>query len=77
MRKLDYGFLDPARNMPPLYHTLPDKQFDIAKSEVIKFLISIPEIQQKIFDMAVNHRVILYDPHTKIWKGVDWDKQHV
>ena len=74
MKKLDYGFLAPARNMPPLYHTLPDGQFDIMKSEVVNYLVRIPEIRQKIFDMAMNHGVIQYDPYTRIWKGVNWDK---
>ena len=74
MKKLDYGFLDPARDMPPLYHTLPGRQFDIMQSEVAKYLAGIPEIRQKLFDMAVNHGVIRYDPHAGIWKGVDWNK---
>ena len=41
-----YGFLDCVKTMPPLYHSLPNEQFSLQKSEVVAWLIKQPEIQQ-------------------------------
>jgi len=68
-RKMNYDFLDEAKKMPPLYHTLPGCGFDIMKSDVAEWLINIPEIRQKIFNMAVNKGVIVFDVDTGKWKG--------
>ena len=72
MKKLDYGFLDPARQMPPLHHTVTHGAFDIMDSEVAAWLVNVPEIRQKVFNMAMNHGVIVYDPDARMWKGADW-----
>ena len=58
-----------ARKMPPLYHSLPGQKFDIFKSEVIKWLISQPEILQYLFDKAKEYCV--YNPDTQKWSGKD------
>lgn len=72
MRKtLNYDFLNVARNMPPLRHTT-GQRFDIKNSEVARWLAAQPEILQKLFDMAVNKKVIVFDPVTKEWKGADY-----
>ena len=70
MKKLDYSFLECARKMPALQH-VKSKPFDITQSEVAKWLVSQPDIMQKIFDMAVRHQVITYDIKTQTWRGVD------
>lgn len=70
MRKLNYDFLNIARNMPRLKHKVGDR-FDINTSEVIKWLVSQPEIMDKIFIMANNHKVIVYDPDAGEWRGAD------
>ncbi len=71
MRKLNYNFLDCAKNMPMLKHT-NTVPFDITKSEVAKWLVSQPAIMQKIFNMASNHNVIKFNPATQLWQGVNY-----
>lgn len=69
--------LEVAKKMPPLYHKLPGEEFDIAKSEVVKWLITQPEIMQFIMDRVANRaeasRLITYDPDTGKWQGVEYD----
>lgn len=69
-KKLNYDFLNVARNMPRLRHKVGDR-FDINTSEVVKWLVSQPEIMDKIFIMANNHKVIVYDQNTSEWRGAD------
>lgn len=70
MPKVNYDFLKPARKMPPLRHKVGDR-FDVNSSEVIRWLMEQPEIRIKIFDMANQRGVIVYDAETKMWKGCD------
>ena len=74
MKKLNYDFLDGAREMPPLPHSVPNRKFDIMDSRVCDWLVNDPEIRQKIFNMAVNKKVIVYDPETAMWKGADYKR---
>lgn len=71
--KMNYSFLNPAKNMPALFHKLPNADFEVGKSEVIAWLIDQDEIKQKIFNMAVNHGAIKYDSETKKWRGVNYE----
>lgn len=64
--------LEAARKMPPLYHTLPNGYFDIQKSEVIKWLITQPEILNYIWNNLKNSGVLVYNSETGRWKGVDY-----
>nr|DAN91094.1 MAG TPA: hypothetical protein [Caudoviricetes sp.] len=70
MKKLDYSFLECARQMPPMKH-IKSEPFDITQSEVAKWLVSQPDIMQKIFDMTANHHVITYDVKTQTWRGAE------
>ena len=70
--KIDYKFLNCAKNMPALYNKLPDEQYDITKREVISWLVSKTEIQNRIFEMAKAQNVIEYDSDLKKWKGIDF-----
>lgn len=63
---------DITKQMPPLHHTMPGEEFDITKSEVVKWLISQPEIMQLIFN-AVKGKYIVYDKVTGTWRGVDYE----
>lgn len=58
------------KNMPELYHTIPGEVFSLEKSQVIKWLINQPELQQHIFDFVKNNGLIIYDRENKKWKGV-------
>lgn len=69
-RKLKKDYLDCARKMPRLKHTVGSK-FDIRTSEVVKWLLDQPEIMQKIFNFAMNEKTIVYDPDTGEWRGAD------
>jgi hypothetical protein len=60
-----------AAQMPALLHTLPDQQFDLTKSEVVRWLIEQPEIQQGLFDWCINRGAIVFDAATHQWKGCD------
>lgn len=62
---------DVAKNMPPLHHSYFGTDFCITDSNVVKWLISQPEILQQIFDM-VKAREIVFNPDTGKWQGVDY-----
>ena len=70
-KKLNYDFLDCAKKMPPLKHGMGDDEFDIMNSDVAAWLMNQPEIRQKIFNMAVNKKLIVFSPKTRKWQGVD------
>lgn len=72
MKKLDYSFLECARVMPPLRHSIPGEEYDISRSEAAAWIASRPDVIQKIFNMAQNNKVIRYDPGTGKWQGVDY-----
>lgn len=71
-KKQNYKYMQCARKMPPLYHTIPGEKFDIRKSRVVWWLVKQPEIMQKLFDVASSHKLIEYDVATKKWKGVNF-----
>ena len=56
--------------MPPLFHTLPGEEFDIQRSEVVRWLLRQPEIQRWIFDIVRGRRLIQFDPENGTWSGV-------
>jgi hypothetical protein len=65
--------LSVARNLPPSYHTLPEKDFDIKKSEVIKWLIDQPEILNYLWDNIKQSGDVEYDAETGIWTGIEYE----
>lgn len=75
---VELKFLEIGRKMPPLYHKLPNEEFDIEKSEVVQWLIQQPETKQFIYDRIMNRskalKPIEYDSHTGKWKGVDYEE---
>lgn len=56
--------------MPPLHHSLRDKEYDIKTSEAARWICNQPEVMQKIFDIARKHGVIVYDKEYGTWKGI-------
>lgn len=70
MAKVTYNFLNIARKMPRLKHKVGNK-FDVNTSEVIHWLVNQPEIMSKIFNMVQSRGLIVYDPDTREWKGID------
>lgn len=65
--------LDVAKKMPPLYHRLPEKEFNHADSEVLKWLVTQPDIAQHVFDKVSEWGYIVYDNDTGKWRGVDYN----
>jgi hypothetical protein len=73
-RKLTSNKLDVIKSMPPGYHKLPDREFDIHKSKVVKWLIQQPEILQYLWDeVARRTEHVVYNPTTGLWVGVDYE----
>lgn len=72
-KKMNYDFLESVKQMPPLRHAIPGKEFDISESEAAVWISNQPEVMQKIFDTARYHKAIEYDPQTGKWQGVDYD----
>ncbi len=73
MKKFRSKKLSVARNMPPMYHTLPGHNFDITQSEAIKWLTAQPEILNYIWDNIKNSDDVCYDAATGKWRGVDFE----
>lgn len=62
-----------ASTMPPLSHWLGhDQSFSITRSEVVRWLIAQPEIQQFVFNACKNAGVIEFDLESRRWHGVAW-----
>lgn len=74
MQKIPKRF-EVAKKMPPLKHKLSDG-YDVTESEVVRWLISQPDILNYIFDAVRGngHREspIIYNPNTGKWQGVDY-----
>lgn len=61
-----------ARQMPPLYHSIPGQNFDITQSKVIQWLTAQPEIMNYIWDNIKNSDDVFYDADTGKWCGADY-----
>ena len=61
-----------ARQMPPLYHSIPGQNFDITRSQVIQWLTAQPEIMNYIWDNIKNSDDVFYDADTGKWCGADY-----
>ena len=59
-----------AKQMPELRHTIPGEKFDVTKSEVVKWLITQPDILQYLFD-HIKNTDIAYVPERGTWIGVN------
>ena len=57
--------------MPPLLHSLPGEEFDIMKSEVVRWLRDQPTILQAMFDYWKDSGAIVFNRETGQWKGCE------
>ncbi|MDM8100958.1 hypothetical protein [Oceanobacillus oncorhynchi] len=62
-----------ARDMPPLYHTLPGEPYNYKNSEVLKWLAERPALIEQLFEDVNSAKDIIYDPETGKWQGVNYD----
>lgn len=69
--------LDIAKTMPPLYHKLPNEDYDVNKREVARWLIQQPDILNYVVNRikasGTSEPLIKYNPSTGKWQGVDYD----
>lgn len=61
-----------AKQMPPLYHTIPGQEFDREKSDVLKWLSKQGELLEYLQSKLKGLGYIKYDPKTGLWQGEDW-----
>lgn len=67
---------DVAKNMPLLYHKLPDQDFDIEKSQVYKWIKEQSEFLEYIMNTLQQAKYIVYNPDTGQWKGINYENQN-
>ena len=70
-RKKHSKMLDVGKQMPQLYHTLPNEEFDDDKSQVLKWIASQPDLLNYLKYKLYNIGYIEYDKTTGTWKGID------
>lgn len=63
--------LSVARNLPPSYHKIPGQEFDVRKSEVIRWLIQRPSVLEFLWDQIKQSGDVSYNPETGKWQGAD------
>ena len=64
-----------AEKMPPLFHRLPNEEYDVQKSEVISWLIRQPEVMNYVWNNIKSSGAIKYDHSTGKWTGVEYEKK--
>ncbi len=64
-----------AKKMPPLYHKLPGKEFDVFKSQVIWWLTRQPEMLEYIWNKLKQSGAVRYDPQSGKWQGINFHEQ--
>lgn len=64
--------LEVGRKLPPSYHKLPGQDFDLKKSEAVKWLIDQPEVLNFVMDIMNKSEAIVYDKVTGKWQGIDY-----
>lgn len=66
------NLIEVAKNMPPLYHTIPRQEFDISNSEVVNWLLKQPDTLKYVWNNIKNSGSVIYDSDTGKWQGVDY-----
>lgn len=65
--------LEVAKSMPPLRHSIPGKDFDIQKSEVMKWIMQNPVTWNYVWNNIKQSGAVTYNPDTGEWQGVAYD----
>lgn len=64
-----------ARAMPSgLIHKKPGEDYSIERSEVIRWLVSQPQLQAYLFERMSTTGAIVFDAETRTWRGSDTPK---
>lgn len=64
-----------GKQMPPLYHKLPGKEFRYSDSEVLKWISNQPLLLAWLRDQLRSAGYIVYDTETGKWKGVEYGRE--
>jgi hypothetical protein len=70
MRHPNPPFVEAAAKMPVLRHFQPGQPFDIMKSNVVDYLVTLPEIRQEVFNLCKRSGAIVYNDG--LWRGANW-----
>lgn len=73
MSKEKQAVIDAAKKMPPLYHKLPNEEFDFRKSRTLWWLIKQPEVLGFLWNLVTSAKAVTYDPQSQKWSGVDFE----
>ena len=65
----DHPSFKAASKMPLLSHHMHGEPFDITKSEVVRWLIAQPALQQELFNQMKRTGAIVWDAGR--WRGAD------
>lgn len=65
--------LEIVKRMPLLRHSIPGEDFDIQKSEVMKWIMQSPAAWNYIWNNIKQSGAVIYDSDTGTWQGVDYD----
>jgi len=66
--------LTAAKNMPPLYHTLPGEDFRPEASQVLEWASRQTDLLLWIFDTITSAKLIKYNPDTVKWQGIEYQE---
>lgn len=67
-------FLEVGKEMPLLYHTFPDEEYDPTQSQVLRWISEQPELLEWIFEQLRSTGYIVYDSDWGAWHGVNFRK---
>ena len=67
------NIVDAAKRMPPLYHKLPNEDFDFRKARTLWWLIKQPEVLKYIWDIVKQSGALVYDDKTHKWHGINFE----
>lgn len=71
-KKLDNKMHNVAKQMPPLFHKIPNMDFDIHKSQVLIWLVNQESVLEYIWSAIKQSGAIKYNPDTKMWQGAEY-----
>lgn len=60
------------KNMPPLYHKLPNQEFSYERSEVFKWISNQKEALGWLLGSAYKNKYLKYNKETGKWQGIDY-----
>lgn len=73
--KAKQDIVDAAKRMPPLYHRLPNEEFDYRKSRTLWWLTKQPEVLKYIWDIVKQSGAVEYDSTVGKWQGIDFESE--